>query len=140
MVSDTPNRFLSEVDAAAYLRVSIHTLRDWRRGRGSWKSAPMVVRQGRSVRYDTRELDRWLAAREGEVNRAPAVDEVNGGRLLRESEAAAVLGFTKHALRAWRVGRGSATTGPPFVRVGRSVRYSSKALARWIESRTVSAV
>jgi predicted DNA-binding transcriptional regulator AlpA len=50
--------------------------------------------------------------------------------LLRESEAAALLGFTQRALQAWRQ-RGQ---GPPFVRISsRAVRYRRKDLTRWAE-------
>jgi excisionase family DNA binding protein len=55
--------------------------------------------------------------------------------LLTEKEAAVVLGATPGTLSVWRsVGRYQI----PFIKVGRSVRYSRKALLAWLESRTRS--
>ena len=47
--------------AAAYIGMSVRTMNNWRwlgAGRG-----PAFVRLGRSVRYDVRTLDAWIAAR-----------------------------------------------------------------------------
>lgn len=53
-------------------------------------------------------------------------------RLLRESEAAMLLGFTRRALQAWRQRGG----GPPFVRISsRAVRYRRRDLVAWAEER-----
>ena len=52
--------------------------------------------------------------------------------LLRESEAAAFLGFTPRALQAWRHQGG----GPPFVRVSsRAIRYRRRELIEWASKR-----
>jgi predicted DNA-binding transcriptional regulator AlpA len=50
--------------------------------------------------------------------------------LLREEEAAEVLGKTTSSMRAWRR-RGY---GPPVTKIGRSIRYSKEALAAWVKS------
>lgn len=58
---DTQTRYLKTPDAARYLGVSAKTLNNWRwlgAGRG-----PSFVRLGRSVRYDVRVLDAWMAGR-----------------------------------------------------------------------------
>ena len=52
---------LTTPNAARYLGVSAKTLNNWRwlgAGRG-----PAFVRLGRSVRYDVRTLDAWIASR-----------------------------------------------------------------------------
>lgn len=50
---------LTERDAAAELGVAPKTLRNWRYdGFG-----PRYIKVGRSVRYDTAELDRWCKSR-----------------------------------------------------------------------------
>jgi len=46
-------------EAARYLSVSANTLINWRHKGGG----PDFIRVGRGVRYDTRDLDRWLAER-----------------------------------------------------------------------------
>jgi predicted DNA-binding transcriptional regulator AlpA len=52
--------------------------------------------------------------------------------LLRETEAAALLGFKPRALQEWR----RTGEGPRFVRVsGRAVRYRRRDLTEWAESR-----
>ena len=49
-------RLMKTEDAAEYLGLSIRTLENWRyQGRG-----PQVVKMGRTVRYDLRDLDRWI--------------------------------------------------------------------------------
>lgn len=54
-------------------------------------------------------------------------------RLIKEPEAASILGLTTRALQAWR----SRGTGPSYVQLScRAVRYRLKDLAKWIESRT----
>lgn len=55
--------------------------------------------------------------------------------LLNETEAAGVLGVRPGTLSVWR---STGRYGIPFVKVGRAVRYSRKALAAWLESRTRS--
>ena len=53
-------------------------------------------------------------------------------QLLPESLAAEFLGLSVHTLRHARVER----RGPPFVKLGRTVRYSARALVDYIESNT----
>jgi excisionase family DNA binding protein len=53
--------------------------------------------------------------------------------LLNDIEAARLLSLSSRTLQAWRLKGG----GPPFVRLGRAVRYQRAALAKWMESNTV---
>lgn len=53
--------------------------------------------------------------------------------LLDEREAARLLGMSLRTLQAWRLRR----EGPPFVKLGRSVRYSPAALKQFIAASTV---
>lgn len=52
--------------------------------------------------------------------------------LLTPVQAAAILQVKPNTLAKWRV----TGEGPAFIRVGRSVRYSSREIARFIEHRT----
>lgn len=53
--------------------------------------------------------------------------------LLRESEAAAFLGFTRRALQNWR----QSNKGPRFIRISsRAVRYRRRDLIEWMERNT----
>lgn len=54
--------------------------------------------------------------------------------LLNESAVAKQLDCETKTLQAWRCRGG----GPPFVRVGRLVRYAPDDVRAWIESRRVS--
>lgn len=47
---------------------------------------------------------------------------------LTEAEAAELSGFSVRTLQAWRTHGG----GPPFVRVGRAIRYRRGALIDWM--------
>ncbi len=60
-------------------------------------------------------------------------------RLLTEPEAAQYLGFSRQFLRDARyLGQTRAgATCPPYVRVGRSIRYDVTALDAWIQEHTV---
>ncbi len=61
--------------------------------------------------------------------------EVHSRDLMRDHEAAHMLDMSPQTL-ANRRSRGE---GPPFVRLSRNaVRYSRKAVARWIEENTVT--
>lgn len=51
--------------------------------------------------------------------------------LLTEDEAARRLSMSVRSLQGWRVRGG----GPPFLKIGRSVRYSPSALESWVRSR-----
>ncbi|MEW6490299.1 MAG: helix-turn-helix domain-containing protein [Thermodesulfobacteriota bacterium] len=52
--------------------------------------------------------------------------------LVAEREAASQLGMTVRALQNWR----SRGEGPPYIKLGRSVRYSPEALERYVAERT----
>jgi hypothetical protein len=51
-----------------------------------------------------------------------------------ESQAAIFLGISVRTLQAWRVKGG----GPPYVKIGRSVRYQRRALIEFQRQHTVS--
>lgn len=53
--------------------------------------------------------------------------------LVTEDTAAELLLVKVWALQKWRQ-RGE---GPPYIKVGRLVRYSRRALARWLEAQTI---
>jgi excisionase family DNA binding protein len=55
--------------------------------------------------------------------------------LLVEVHAADLLGLSSRTLQSWR----SKKEGPPFVRVGRAVRYRRQDLLTWVAANTVSA-
>ena len=52
--------------------------------------------------------------------------------LLNESEAAKLLAVSARTLQAWR----TKNAGPPFVRLGRAIRYRLKDLIEWVRSKT----
>jgi len=52
--------------------------------------------------------------------------------LLDERETAAFLKISVRTLQDWRLSQ----AGPPFVRVGRKVRYRRSDIVGWIEERT----
>lgn len=54
--------------------------------------------------------------------------------LLMEAQVARLLSFSARTLQAWRL-NGS---GPPYLRVGRAIRYRRQDLIVWIEQNTVS--
>lgn len=56
--------------------------------------------------------------------------------LLNEFEAAAFLKVSERTLQGWRQRR----AGPPFIKLGRSVRYDSAALERFIRAATVETI
>ena len=53
--------------------------------------------------------------------------------LMNEQAVAKQLNCQIKTMQAWRHRGG----GPPFVRVGRLIRYSPDSVQKWIESRTV---
>lgn len=55
------------------------------------------------------------------------------GRLLRPRELSELLGVPVGTLANWR----SARTGPPFVKVGRHVRYRTGDVDEWVAARVV---
>lgn len=56
--------------------------------------------------------------------------------LLTEKQAAEILGITPGTLTVWRCTK---RYNIPFVKVGRSVRYSRESLQAWIDQRTHNA-
>ena len=52
--------------------------------------------------------------------------------LLREQEAADLLCLSIRTLQSWRI----RSAGPPFVQVGRAVRYRRRDLIAWIDANT----
>ena len=52
--------------------------------------------------------------------------------LLNEAEAAKFLAVSVRTLQAWR----TRESGPPFVRLGRAIRYRLKDLIEWVRSKT----
>ena len=53
--------------------------------------------------------------------------------LLTERQTAELLNISTRTLQAWR----SDSVGPPFIRVGRTIRYRRGALVAWMEANTV---
>jgi predicted DNA-binding transcriptional regulator AlpA len=53
---------------------------------------------------------------------------------LNENQAAEFLGVSVRTLQAWRVRGG----GPPYVKIGRSVRYQRRALIAFQQEHTVT--
>jgi len=53
--------------------------------------------------------------------------------LLKEEDAAHLLSLSVRTLQAWRV----RIAGPPFVHVGRAVRYRRRDLIAWIDANTI---
>jgi hypothetical protein len=54
--------------------------------------------------------------------------------LVTEVEIADFLKLSTRTLQSWRINN----DGPPFVRVGRAIRYRLRDVVRWIEARTVA--
>jgi excisionase family DNA binding protein len=55
--------------------------------------------------------------------------------LLSETEVSDLFGISMRTLQAWRMKSG----GPPFVRLGRVIRYRRQDLVKWLEANTHSA-
>jgi predicted DNA-binding transcriptional regulator AlpA len=53
--------------------------------------------------------------------------------LLREQDAADLLSVSVRTLQSWRI----RLAGPPFVQVGRAVRYRRRDLIAWIDANTI---
>jgi predicted DNA-binding transcriptional regulator AlpA len=53
--------------------------------------------------------------------------------LLKEQEVADLLGLSVRTLQSWRI----RLAGPPFVQVGRAIRYRRRDLVAWIDANTV---
>lgn len=56
----------------------------------------------------------------------------NPSKLIDEHAVAELLCISVRTLQAWRLRR----TGPPFIRVGRAIRYQISALLLWIGTNT----
>ena len=52
-------------------------------------------------------------------------------KLLNEREAGRVIGVSGAGMRGWR----AKGFGPPFLRIGRLIRYDPDALRKWIQER-----
>jgi predicted DNA-binding transcriptional regulator AlpA len=61
-----------------------------------------------------------------------AADFLRGTTLLTEKQAAERLQLSVRTLQSWRV---RSSTGPPFIKAGRSVRYRLSDLDVWLEGR-----
>ena len=55
--------------------------------------------------------------------------------LLREQDAADLLSLSVRTLQSWR----NRIAGPPFIQVGRAVRYRRRDLIAWIDANTIGA-
>jgi len=53
--------------------------------------------------------------------------------LLREQDAAELLNLSVRTLQSWRI----RMAGPPFIQVGRAVRYRRRDLIAWIDANTI---
>jgi hypothetical protein len=53
--------------------------------------------------------------------------------LLREQDAADLLNLSVRTLQSWRI----RMVGPPFIQVGRAVRYRRRDLIAWIDANTI---
>lgn len=60
---------------------------------------------------------------------------VGGDRYLTTAEAAEVLDVIPSTLQAWRSNK--KVTSPPWVQIGRNVRYRESDLIRWLQGNTV---
>jgi predicted DNA-binding transcriptional regulator AlpA len=61
------------------------------------------------------------------------MDEING-RLLRQAEVAKMIGMSE----AWLEQSRFHGTGIPYIKIGRSVRYRSQDVQRWLQERYVT--
>lgn len=61
----TEDRYLNEIEAAAYLGLSPHTLRDWRSKR--CQTGPRYSKFARRVRYKLSDLDTYMIRHRVEV-------------------------------------------------------------------------
>jgi predicted DNA-binding transcriptional regulator AlpA len=62
-------------------------------------------------------------------------DSVGENRLLNQREVSWLLGINEWTLEAWR---STKPGGPPFIKCGRLVRYSLKALRAYMKRQTVN--
>ncbi len=62
---------------------------------------------------------------------------MTAGDIVGEHEISKLLSIPVNSLRAMRNRPSPEEPGPPYFKIGRSVRYSKIACAKWLESRTV---
>jgi hypothetical protein len=62
-----------------------------------------------------------------------AVAEKQPQPVVAEADAAAYIGYSPAALKAWRMRR----TGPPYIRTNRSIRYRISDLDAWLSRHRV---
>lgn len=55
--------------------------------------------------------------------------------LLMEVQAAKLLNLSSRTLQNWRI----TGNGPPYIRVGRAIRYRRHDLTAWLDANTISA-
>jgi len=61
---------------------------------------------------------------------------VHNDALLNDKDAAQYVGLSVHTLRRWRVDPAKAESGPPFIKLGHSVRYRRTGLDDWLDKNT----
>lgn len=66
------------------------------------------------------------------ANREAAALSDDPDALLTQVQAARFLNLSVRTLEAWRV---RSTSGPVFIKCGKAVRYSRRALLEWVEAR-----
>jgi excisionase family DNA binding protein len=59
MITGEPSKYLTPLEAARYVRISVSTLAKWR----VYGGGPPFIRIGRVIRYSRGELDAYMAAR-----------------------------------------------------------------------------
>lgn len=59
--------FLNDIEAAAYIGVSVRTFKTWRRTKG----IPFVVLGSKTVRVSRRDLEEWIAQRQHRIEPLP---------------------------------------------------------------------
>jgi predicted DNA-binding transcriptional regulator AlpA len=63
--------------------------------------------------------------------RRAAVAEAPAGDLVNEKQTAIILGISK----SWLAKARMSGDGPPYIEIGRSIRYSRATLQQWLKSR-----
>ena len=77
----------------------------------------------------------YLAGRPATAYQALVVMDGDMTKLLKTSEVTERIQMTTKTLRRWRM----AGEGPPWVQLGRTVRYPADKLEAWLAARTVGA-
>lgn len=73
-----------------------------------------------------RKCTRRIAVQQFRENHMTMIDNA---ALLSEKDAARLLAMSVRTLQAWR----GAGNGPPYIKIGRSIRYKRSELLAWIE-------